>query len=152
MKDLVNVQNTGSKGLGIFAIRDIKKDEVITEFTGPVVTIPDFDGFPDEVINHLFNIGVDKYIMAREPAVRTNHSCEPNAGIVSDIFLVAMKDIKAGEEVTFDYSTIIADAWVMDCKCGSDLCRKTIGKYVDLPKEVKQRYLGYTPDWIKSHD
>lgn len=149
MKDLVSVQRTSNKGLGIYAIRDINKDEVITEFTGPVVTIPEFDGFPDEVVNHLFNIGVDKYIMAREPAVRTNHSCEFNAGIVKDVFLVAMRDIKAGEEVTFDYSTIIADAWVMECGCGSHLCRKTIGKYVDLPLEVKQRYLKYTPEWIK---
>jgi len=150
MKDLVTVQRTSNRGLGIFAIRDIQKDEYITEFSGPVVTIPKFDGFPDEVINHLFNIGIDKYIMAREPAVRTNHSCEPNAGIVGDVFLVAMRDIKAGEEVTFDYSTIIADAWVLECSCGSDLCRKTIGKYVDLPEEVKKRYLGYTPEWIIS--
>jgi len=149
MKDLVSVQRTSNKGLGIFAIRDIKKDEIITEFSGPVVTIPEFDGIPDEVVNHLFNIGVDKYIMAREPAVRTNHSCDPNAGIVRDVFLVAMRDIKAGEEVTFDYSMIIADAWVMECQCGSDLCRKTIGKYVDLPTEVKQRHLGYTPEWIR---
>ncbi len=149
MKDLVSVQRTSSKGLGIFAIRDIKKDEIITEFSGPVVTIPEFDGIPDEVIDHLFNIGVDKYIMAREPAVRTNHSCDPNAGIVKDVFLVAMRNIKAGEEVTFDYSTIIADAWVMECQCGSDLCRKTIGKYVELPAAVKQRYFQYTPEWIK---
>lgn len=149
MKDLVSVQRTSNKGLGIFAIRNIKKDEVITEFKGPVVTVPEFDGIPDEVVNHLFNIGTDKYIIAREPAVRTNHSCDPNAGIVRDVFLVAMKDISAGEEVTFDYSTIIADAWVMECNCGSELCRKTVGKYIDLPEEVKQRYLRYTPDWIR---
>jgi len=149
MKDLVTVQKTQSKGLGIFAIRDIKKNEVITEFRGPVVTVPEFDGIPEEVIDHLFNIGVDKYIMAREPAVRTNHSCDPNAGIVGDVQLVAMRDIKAGEEVTFDYSMIIADPWVMECSCGSDICRKTIGKYVDLPDEVKAKYLQYTPEWIK---
>jgi len=153
MKDLIAVNRTSNKGLGVFAIRDIKKDEFITEFSGPVVTVPAFDGIPDEVVNHLFNIGIDKYIMAREPGVRTNHSCEPNAGIVRDVFLVAMRDIKAGEEVTFDYSTIIADAWVLECNCGSVLCRKLIGKFVDLPAEVKQRYLGYTPEWIKSqHD
>ena len=149
MKDLVSVQRTSNKGLGIFAISNIKKDEVITEFKGPVVTVPEFNGIPDEVVNHLFNIGTDKYIIAREPAVRTNHSCDPNAGIVRDVFLVAMIDISAGEEVTFDYSTIIADAWVMECNCGSELCRKTVGKYIDLPEEVKQRYLRYTPDWIR---
>lgn len=150
MKDLVTLQKTAGRGLGIFAIREIKKDEVITEFSGPVVTIPDLDLYPSEVVDHLFNIGTDRYIMAREPAVRTNHSCDPNAGIVRDVFLVAMRDIAAGEEVTFDYSTIIADAWVLECRCGSDRCRGTIGKYANLPEEVKQRYSGYTPEWIRS--
>lgn len=148
MKDLVIVKHTTGRGLGIFAIRNISKGEAITEFTGPVVTIPDLDVYPSEVVDHLFNIGTDKYIMAREPAVRTNHSCDPNAGIVRDVFLVAMRDIAEGEEVTFDYSTIIADTWVLECKCGSDRCRGSVGKYVDLPEEVKQRYIGYTPEWI----
>ncbi len=49
MQDLVTVQRTANKGLGIYAIRDIKKDEVITEFKGPVVTVPEFDGIPGEV-------------------------------------------------------------------------------------------------------
>jgi uncharacterized protein len=149
MEDLVCVRKTDNRGLGIFAIRDIKKDEHITEFSGPIVTIPDFEGFPSEVIDHLFNIGPDRYIMAREPAVRTNHSCEPNAGFVKDVILIAMRDIKAGEEVMFDYSMIIADDWVMECNCGSASCRKIIGRFSDLPDTVKQKYRPYLPDWIK---
>lgn len=149
MKNLVSVHGTGNTGLGIFANRDIKKDETITEFTGPVVTIPEFNGIPGEVVEHLFNIGPHKYIIAREPAVRTNHSCEPNAGIIKDVFLVAIRDIKAGEEVTFDYSTIIADDWVMECRCGTSSCRRIIGKYTDLPEGIREKYERYTPGWIK---
>lgn len=33
-----------------------------------------------------------------------NHSCEPNAGFRSSIVLEAIRDIKAGEEITFDYA------------------------------------------------
>jgi SET domain-containing protein len=149
MEDLVSVKKTDNRGLGIFAIRDIRKDEYITEFSGPVVKIPDFEGFPSEVIDHLFNIGPHDYIMAREPAVRTNHSCEPNAGIVKDVFMIAMRDIRAGEEVTFDYYIIIEDEWVMECQCGAPYCRKIIGKFRDLPTEIKKKYQQYTPDWIK---
>lgn len=108
------------------------------------------DGIPREVWDHLFNVGVDEYIIPREPAVRTNHSCDPNAGIVRDVFLAAMRNIKKDEEITFDYSVITADNWKLECKCGSASCRKVIGNYIDLPKELKKKYDKYTPDWIKA--
>jgi hypothetical protein len=149
MTDLICAKESPGKGLGVFALRDIKKDELIAEFTGPLVTVRSFDGIPPEVVEHLFNVGPDRYIMAREPAVRTNHSCEPNAGITNDRFLIAMRDIGKGEEVTFDYSMIIADDWTLECQCGTPSCRRTIGRYSALPEDLKQRYAPYTPEWIK---
>ena len=150
MKDLICVKETPSRGLGVFAVRDIRKDEIVAEFKGPLVKIEKLAGIPREVQDHLFNVGLDEYLIAREPAVRTNHSCDPNAGIVRDVFLVAMRDIKKDEEVTFDYSIIIADDWTLKCACGSLSCRKIIGKYRDLPDELKKKYEKYAPDWIKS--
>jgi SET domain-containing protein len=150
MKEPVYVRKAPDRGWGIFAARDIAKDEIILEFNGPRVKIEDMEGIPREVWDHLFNVGVDEYIIAREHAVRTNHSCDPNAGIVRDVFLAAMRDIKKDEEITFDYSTITADNWTMECRCGSPRCRKTIGNYIDLPDELKKKYDTYTPDWIKA--
>jgi len=66
------------------------------------------------------------------------------------VFLVAMRDIKKDEEITFDYSMITADGWPLECSCGSPSCRKLIGNYRDLPDELKKKYDKYTPDWIKS--
>lgn len=149
MEKLIYVKETPMKGKGVFALRDIRKDEIISSFTGPRVKIENLDEFPSEVVDHLFNVGTDEYIMAREPEVRTNHSCDPNAGIVQDVCLIAMRDIKKDEEITFDYSVIINDDWVLDCLCGSPLCRKTIGKFRDLPQDVKDRYKDYCPEWIR---
>jgi hypothetical protein len=149
MEKLICVKASAGKGLGVFATRDIRKDEVIVEFTGPEVTIESLEGIPGEVQDHLFNIGTDRYIIAREPEVRTNHSCEPNAGIRGTALLVAMRDIKKDEEVMFDYSMITADGWKMDCLCGSPSCRGVIGNYRDLPESVKTKYRNYTPDWIR---
>ena len=137
MEKLICVKATPNKGLGVFATRDILKDEIMTEFKGPFVKIERLEGIPREVQDHLFNVGVDEYIIAREPGVRTNHSCDPNAGIIRDAFLAAMRDIKKDEEVTFDYSMIIADDWTLECACGSQSCRKIIGNYRDLPNELK---------------
>lgn len=150
MKELVRVKAKANMGLGIFAVRDIRKDELIAEFKGPRIRIKDMEGIPREVWDHLFNVGICDYIIAREPAVRTNHSCDPNAGIVKDVFLAAMRDIRKGEEVMFDYSMITADNWQLECRCGSPRCRKIIGNYADLPAELRRKYEGYTPDWIKA--
>jgi SET domain-containing protein len=149
MEDLIYVKEMPEKGLGVFAKRDIRKDEIITEFKGPLVKIERLEGIPREVQDHLFNVGVDEYIIAREPGVRTNHSCNPNAGITRDVCLVAMRHIHRDEEVTFDYSMITADDWTLECLCGSPSCRKLIGNYRDLPNDIKRRYEKYTPDWIK---
>jgi SET domain-containing protein len=150
LEETVYVKERSGMGSGLFAARDISKDEIIIEFRGPRITISDMTGIPKEVWDHLFNVGADEYIIVREPAVRTNHSCDPNAGIVRDVFLAAMRDIKKDEEITFDYSTVTADNWTMECRCGSPRCRKTIGNYIDLPDELKKKYDTYTPDWIKA--
>jgi len=150
MEDLMYVKETVGKGLGVFATRDILKDEIITEFKGPRVKIEQLEGIPREVQDHLFNVDADEYLITREPGVRTNHSCDPNAGIIRDVLLVAMRDIKKDEEITFDYSMIIADDWTLECTCGSLSCRKIIGKYKDLTGELKKKYEEYTPVWIKS--
>jgi len=149
MKKLVYVKESPDKGRGVYAARDIRKDEVILQFSGPHVKIESLDGIPREVQDHLFNIGPDEYLIAREPGVYTNHSCDPNAGIARDVLLVAMRDIKKDDEITFDYSMITADGWTLECLCGSPFCRKTVGNYRDLPEEIKKRYEHYTPDWIK---
>lgn len=151
MEKLIYLQHSPGKGWGVFASRDIRKDEIIVEFTGPEVDIESLDGIPREVQDHLFNIGLHRYIIAREPEVRTNHSCEPNAGIRGTASLVAMRDISRDEEVTFDYSTITSDGWKMECLCGTPSCRGIIGDYKDLPQEIKERYRNYTPDWIKAY-
>jgi len=149
MKDLIYIKETPSRGSGVFAIRDILKDEIITEFNGPLIRIEQMEGIPKEVWDHLLNVGANEYIIAREPGVRTNHSCDPNAGIIKDVFLVAMRNIKKDEEVTFDYSITIVDNWNLQCMCGSPLCRQVIGKYRDLPDGLKKKYEKYTPEWIK---
>lgn len=150
MEELIYVKETPNRGFGVFALRDIKKDEIIAEFKGPLVKIEHMKGIPQEVWDHLFNVSVNEYLIVREPAARTNHSCDPNAGIIRDVLLVAMRDIKQDEEITFDYSIITVDDWKLQCACGSPFCRKIIGNYRDLPAEIKKKYEKFTPEWIKS--
>ena len=58
MEDLICVKGTSKMGSGVFATRDIRKDEIIAEFRGPRLKIADMTGIPDEVWSHFFNVGV----------------------------------------------------------------------------------------------
>ena len=59
-----------------------------------------------------------------------NHSCEPNSymkNVRDHILVLALRDIKAGEEITIDYhSTLHSDR--KKCTCGAPSCRGTINK------------------------
>jgi hypothetical protein len=91
--------------------------------------------------------GPETYLDPGKGACRfLNHSCNPNAGIRKTgnrLFLFAAKRIGAGSEITIDYSTTIGDddIWMMRCRCGQRLCRKTIRNFGSMPAEVRRRYL-----------
>src|ERR1051326_7793118 len=59
------------------------------------------------------------------PARYINHSCAPNCEVEWDgshIWLVARRDINAGEEITFNYGYDLVDYREYPCACGSDEC------------------------------
>lgn len=62
-----------------------------------------------------------------------NHSCDPNAGLrftEDGVILVAIRDIAYGDEITWDYSTTLAQSnWHMICQCRSQGCRRVIGNF-----------------------
>ncbi|MBW4638831.1 MAG: SET domain-containing protein [Gloeocapsa sp. UFS-A4-WI-NPMV-4B04] len=128
-------------GKGLFSKIDIRKEENIFNFTGKLITFKQTleatDNFGDPL-----QIGKDLYINLEEPMRFINHSCNPNTGIINDVTLIALRDIQAGEELYFDYSTSIdEDYWVMQCMCGEANCRKTIKDFKYLPVQAKQKYL-----------
>jgi hypothetical protein len=85
-----------------------------------------------------------------------NHSCSPNSGFKirgKEARLVAIKDISAGDEVTFDYSTTMhKDKWSLKCNCGNRKCRGLITNFDTLTKSLQNRYkkLGIVPRYAYS--
>jgi len=77
-----------------------------------------------------------------------NHSCEPNCGIKNLFSIVAMQDIQKGEELTLDYDMVEDSDWRMECLCGSPICRKIIGSFGLVPKNIREKYKGYISEWL----
>ncbi|WP_193930064.1 SET domain-containing protein-lysine N-methyltransferase [Gloeocapsopsis crepidinum] len=129
-------------GQGLFAKKDIRVGENILIFTGGIIDFdqailkaPPYEG-------DALQIGKSIYVNLEPPGRFVNHSCDPNAGIKNDIELVALRNIKAGEEIYFDYSTTMdEDYWSLQCGCGSINCRKVIKDFKHLPYHVKRKYL-----------
>jgi hypothetical protein len=85
-----------------------------------------------------------------------NHSCDPNAGIRKISELFALRDIKKGEEITYDYSAVVGpnnppSEFSMKCKCGAKYCRGIIGNILTIPKKSLENYIknGAVQDYIK---
>jgi hypothetical protein len=75
----------------------------------------------------------------------TNHSCDPNTGVrltARGTVVVALRDIAAHEELTYDYSTYLDNPYEsMVCRCGAPNCRGVIGSFATLPAELRERYI-----------
>ena len=97
------------EGMGIRIGDDAKKGEVIFRFKGPLKfkinqSKEDALANPDWV-----GVAKDQWIDPDKPYKFINHSCNPNTGIKGKVTVVALRDIKEGEELTIDYSTIEGD-------------------------------------------
>ena len=148
-------------GKGCFAIKPIKKGESICFFGGEETTWEESERRYLEGKDRLddpFQISETKYIELYKPYIYFNHSCNPNSGFRGKNKLIAIRNIKPGEEITYDYSTVVWDdrwvknhgAWTMKCECEEKSCRKMIGDFLTIPKSQRMEYvkLGVIPNFI----
>jgi SET domain-containing protein len=144
----VVVKKTQKYGRAVFAKANIRKGEVIAVFDGPILD-DDFEPWTEDLLNHAIQFDKAKWRDSKGCARFINHSCEPNCGIKKLFKVVAMRAIRKGEEITWDYEmTEKSKWWKMKCRCGSPICRKTIGNYLNMPKKIREKYHGYISEWL----
>lgn len=143
-KPKIIVRTSGVHGRGVYAGRDIKKGERIIEYKGEVITWREADRRPPSDPNdptHTFYFSLDdgKHVIdanVNGNAARwINHSCAPNCETEEDngrVWIEALRDIKAGEELFYDYGLIIDERITPTlkrqyrCLCGAKDCRGTM--------------------------
>jgi SET domain-containing protein len=121
-------------GIGGFAWIDLRKGQRIIEYIGPKISKAKGLAEYERGNVYLFSLDEDYDIdgsVAWNPARFLNHSCVPNceAAIVRQrIWLYALRRIKAGEELTYNYGLGLGGFEDRPCHCGASTC---VGFMVD---------------------
>ena len=132
------------KGWGLVTMENVKKDSLVQEYLGDVIDEKEKERrlkewsieHPNDPNFYIMCLSQGWYIDARETANMSrfiNHSCDPNCvlqrlnvgGYMRD-GIFALRDIKAGEFLSYDYhfDTKLGDKFI--CRCGSANCRGTM--------------------------
>ena len=150
MSSKFEVRRSKIHGSGVFAAKNIKKGEFIIEYKGLLRSHEEvdaaYDGEDETGHTFLFTLNEDYVLDANikgNEARWINHSCDPNCdsehidaedGDKSKdrIEIKAIRDIKAGEELSYNYGIRLAERhtpklkklWA--CLCGSPKCTGTM--------------------------
>jgi hypothetical protein len=149
MNDKIESRNTSIEGRGLFAKRDIKKDELIAVFTGKTISTDEANKIYSTGYDYMLQINQDQFILLDSDLKFANHSCSPNCAFLESAKLYAVKDICMGDEITFDYSLNEDTPFEINCLCGNSSCRGKIGPYQDLPKDFKLTSRSTTTPYLK---
>ncbi|CAG9465087.1 unnamed protein product [Pedinophyceae sp. YPF-701] len=139
----LRVDRAGGKGFGLFADQAVPKGGFVIEYVGEVIDEEGHErrraAYLEQGQRHYYfmNIGNGEVIDACQKGNLgrfVNHSCEPNCetqkwnvGGEMAIGFFALRDIAAGEEITFDYNFERYGDRPVRCLCGSASCRTFIG-------------------------
>jgi uncharacterized protein len=139
----IQTRRSGVHGKGVFAVQDIAEGETLMEYVGEVIDWAQAQArHPHDPLNpcHTFYFHIDENrvidaLYGGNSSRWINHSCAPNCEAQEAqgrIFIKALRNIKAGEELNYDYGLMIEARYTAKlkadypCWCGSSCCRGTL--------------------------
>ena len=144
---LVSFRKSKIQGTGGFAKVDIRRGKRIVEYDGPRISQAEAQALLERGNAYIFTlndeVAIDGWVRWN-PARFINHSCEPSceSRIVRDrVWLYALRSIKSGEELTYDYGYSLDDAEDNPCRCGAPSCVGYIvaAQHVDALRQRHRR-------------
>ncbi|CAH0442730.1 SET domain-containing protein [Ralstonia pseudosolanacearum] len=142
-RDRIAVRESGVHGRGVYAVAAIAKGKKIIEYKGEHIAWKEalrrHPHDPDDP-NHTFYFSLEdgSVIDAKYGGNRArwiNHACKPNCEAREKdgrVFIHALRDIDAGEELFYDYGLVIEGRQTkalkaqFACHCGAKKCRGTM--------------------------
>ena len=139
----IQTRRSGVHGKGVFAVQDIAEGETIIEYVGAIISWKEAQKrHPHDPSdpNHTFYFHIDETrvidaLYGGNSSRWINHACEPNCEADEDggrVFIKALRNIEAGEELNYDYGLIIDERYTpklkaeYPCWCNAKTCRGTL--------------------------
>jgi uncharacterized protein len=139
----IQVRRSGIHGKGVFALQDIAAGDTLIEYVGEIISWEEAlarHPHDPQNPNHTFYFHIDEKrvidaLYGGNSSRWINHACDPNCEADEQdgrIFIKALRDIAAGEELNYDYGLIIDERYTKKlkaeypCWCGAATCRGTL--------------------------
>lgn len=137
------IRSSSIHAAGCYTTRPIRKGTRVCEYDGPRMSKDEADlRYEGRFVTYLFGCGGDQVIDGFGTPMFFNHSCDPNCETEQDeddrIFIVALRDIAAGEELTYEYNLYDSDEENQDCYCGAVNCRGTMFSDLELKRRARK--------------
>ncbi|HEY1806950.1 MAG TPA: SET domain-containing protein-lysine N-methyltransferase [Acidobacteriaceae bacterium] len=134
------IRSSAIHAAGCYTTTPIRKGARVVEYTGQRIPKDDADEkYEKSPTTYLFGVGDGSMVIdGHGTAMFINHSCEPNCEteeIDGRVWIMAIRGIKPGEELTYDYFLYDGDDDEARCNCGSPHCRKSMYS----PEEIRRR-------------
>jgi len=148
------VRNKGAiQGNGLFTTQLIRKGALVWELDEPTHHWSEVETWQGDRFKAFkrygFQCGIDRYSLPEGLSREMNHSCDPSTWWAGSDSLVARRDIQAGEEVTYDYSTCDIDlVFELKCNCGASCCRGKISNRDFLGSSWQEQYGSNLPPHV----
>jgi SET domain-containing protein len=143
-------------GIGVVAKQDIVKGEIVFVYGGVIIPKSEIKDYWKkmghagiQVDDEFFLCPISREELKEQGII--NHSCEPNVGFKNSVVLVAIKDIKSGEEIVLDYAFCESAKESFKCNCGSRNCRKMITSEDWKNKDLQKKFGDYFSPYLKNH-
>lgn len=127
-KQIYNLQvKKSTSGLGLYSNNSIKKGSFLIEYYGPIITQEEANKKGGK---YLFEINSKRVIQGHPRyniARYINHSCRPNAEsriVKNKVFIYAIKNIKNGDELSYDYGKEYFNEHIKPSGCMCPKCNK----------------------------
>jgi uncharacterized protein len=137
------IRSSSLHGAGVYTTSPIAEGTRVLEYTGPRLTAKQTDGmYADSEVTYLFGMDDGRTVIdGFGMAAFVNHACRPNCEtdqIDNRIWIIALMDIAAGEELTYDYNIYDAEPGELcPCYCSATDCRRTMYSEEEIARQVK---------------
>jgi SET domain-containing protein len=139
-------------GKGLVASGPIRKGEIVSHLEAglPILELADVMAMTpeqqEEILRYGYQRSDDEIVIEKEPERFMNHSCDANTEWIDIDTMIASRDIKPGEELTYDYATTeVSIPYEFDCKCGAPNCRHHVTNRDYLIPSWQQHYGDFLP-------